>query len=137
DNVNNPVSTVNCSLYEMEHFCLNDDQILQLARMVLIIEKHYTELKGSWCPMDIEWAQDGTDKKLYIIQARPETIHASINHATITTYTLNTGSNDRPKIIVNGQSIGQAIATGTARVIESAVDIDQIKPGEILVTQMT
>lgn len=137
DNVKDPIKTVAATEYEEQHFCLDDGQILELARMVLIIEKHYTQLKGSWCPMDIEWAQDGIDKKLYIIQARPETIHATNNVAVLSVYALDKSSGVQLKKIVDGQSIGQQIVSGVARIIKSAVDIDQIKAGEILVTQMT
>lgn len=132
-----PVKTIACSPFEMDHFCLSDDQIIQLARMILTIEKHYTNLKGGWCPMDIEWAQDGIDKKLYIIQARPETIHSQENYSTLITYSLDKSPESAPKILVSGQSIGQRIISGKARIIESAVDINQIQEGEILVTQMT
>ena len=61
---------------DQEQFSLNDDEIVELSSATVIIEKHYSSLKGRWVPMDVEWAKDGIDKKLYIIQARPETVHA-------------------------------------------------------------
>lgn len=132
-----PTKTVQTTEDEQHHFCLNDAHILELAHMVLTIERYYSQLQGSWCPMDIEWALDGIDKQLYIIQARPETIHATRNYAAITLFTLDKPAQSKASLLVKGQSIGQQIVSGPARVIESVTDIGQIKKGEILVTMMT
>jgi pyruvate,water dikinase len=122
---------------EQRSFCLSNEQILHLAGMILRIEEHYSALKGSWCPMDIEWAQDGVDKKLYIIQARPETVHASAVDKKPEIVRYYSTMDLKPPILVTGQSIGQEIVAGSVRIISSVNDIDQIKEGEILVTAMT
>ena len=118
---------------EQRAFSITDEEILELARQALIIEDHYSEKKGSWCPMDIEWAKD-EDGTLYIVQARPETVHAPKAGATVLeTYELKGTS----KELVQGKSIGRSIASGTVRVIASATDMEQLQDGEILVTDMT
>ncbi|MDR3551378.1 MAG: phosphoenolpyruvate synthase [Candidatus Babeliales bacterium] len=135
DNFQDPTKTVPTTPKEQHEFTLNDGEILELARMVATIEDYYSDLKKSWCPMDIEWAKDGQDNKLYIIQARPETIHSNDVHNSITTYQLQ--QSDALKKMITGQSIGQQIVSGIARVITSPKDIDQVQKGDILVTQMT
>lgn len=119
---------------EQQSFSITDEDVLALARQVLIIEKHYSDAKGAWTPMDVEWAKDGTDGKLYIIQARPETVHGTQNHQILKYYYLD-GKPGAP--IVQGQSIGQQIASGPARVIRDARDIEQVQKGDIIVTEMT
>lgn len=130
-NIDVPVS-------DRQHFSLTDEEILSLARQALTIEEYYSALKNTWCPMDIEWAKDGTDGKLYIIQARPETVHSQKQHVTcLEEYLLDKNSNNKHAILCQGKSVGRKIAIGTARVIESAANISDLKPGEILVTDMT
>ena len=121
-------------------FSLSDDEILALARDILIIERHYSDQKGSWSPMDIEWAKDGQDKKIYIIQARPETIHNKQGAENkLSQYVLT--NKDPEKLINNtiatGQSIGQRIVHGVARVVKDVSEINRIQPGDIIVTLMT
>jgi len=121
-------------------FSLSDDEILSLARDILIIEQHYSEQKGAWAPMDIEWAKDGQDNKLYIIQARPETIHGSQKkQTTLSQYVLNIHDPATldEKTIATGQSIGQHIVHGVARVVKNVSEINRIQPGDIIVTLMT
>lgn len=128
--------TKDVSQRDQHQFCLKDEAILELARAGTIIEDHYSQLHGSWLPMDIEWAQDGYDKQLYIIQARPETVHASPQKdAVITHYTLQKSDDIQP--VVQGEAIGQKIVSGTVRVVHSINDIDVFNQGDILVTQMT
>ncbi len=114
--------------------CLADLEIIELARIVIAIEQRYTQLQGSWCPMDVEWAKDGVDNLLYIVQARPETVHAQQNYDTLVRYKLKSGDH---KLLATGQSIGQKIASGKAKVVTSVRDIDQIQKGDIIVTEMT
>jgi len=121
---------------QITQFCLTDAEILYVARAVTVIESHYSTLAKKWTPVDVEWAQDGTDKQIYIIQARPETVHAQEQHTTLIQYHLK--SNNKPiHVVVTGQSIGQKIVAGKARVIKSLKQINQVRPGEILVTRMT
>ncbi|MDP3889542.1 MAG: phosphoenolpyruvate synthase [bacterium] len=127
------------SLEDQQYFSLTDDEILKLARDVLIIEKHYSQREGRWFPMDIEWAKDGLDGTIYIIQARPETIHGVKRVTMLTTYALRDGDSEKhaDALIVTGHSIGQHITSGIARVIKSVADIEQVQKGDIIVTEMT
>ncbi len=121
---------------ERQSFALTDDEVLSLARQSLLIEQHYSQHHGRHMPMDIEWAKDGIDGQLYILQARPETVHAEkITAAMSERYQL--GDTSGVEILATGRSIGAKIATGRAKVIESAAQIDRIEPGDVLVTDMT
>lgn len=108
-------------------FCLTDSQIEQLANQAIMIEQHYG------CPMDIEWALDGEDKNLYIVQARPETVQSRVKSNVIERYRLN----QKAQILVSGAAIGQKIGAGNARIIDRPEDMDQLSDGDVLVTQMT
>lgn len=124
-------------LPEQRHqFSLNDEEILSLAHSAVVIEKHYSDKASHWVPMDVEWAKDGKDGLLYIVQARPETVHRAQKPKELMLYHL-----DRPvkdlSIKVTGRSIGQKIVSGPARIIKHVADINTVKPGEILVTDMT
>ena len=110
-----------------QRFCLTDEQVESLARQALIIEKHYGR------PMDIEWALDGGDGKLYIVQARPETVESRASSTTVERYQLNGQS----KIIAEGRAIGQKIGQGTARIIMSIAQMHEVQEGDVLVTDMT
>ena len=126
-NANSPVQTVPTSFNEQYQFCLNDEQLHELAKIALKIEKHYSR------PMDIEWALDGLDQQIYIVQARPETVESRNNVDVIERYQLMETDN----IIVTGRAIGQKIGSGTARLIKSIHEMDQIQSGDVLVTDMT
>jgi len=120
----------------MRHqFVLTDAEALELARWGSIIEDHYTRVHGKWTPMDIEWAKDGITGKLYIIQARPETVQAQRDFSKIITYTLKRGKKNR--VLCSGASVGSKIATGKARIIMDVKGIHDFKKGEVLVTDMT
>ena len=125
------------SLEKSQQFSLSDAQIIELAKTACIIEKEYTQNAGGWTPMDIEWAYDGDNGLLYIVQARPETVHAQKEHGhTMTTYRI--APNQKIEIVVKGQSVGQKIAFGRARVIASMHEgLSSLEEGEILVTRMT
>lgn len=123
---------------ERSHFSLTDDEVLFLAQQALIIEQYYSTQKGVWCPMDIEWAKDGFDGKLYIVQARPETIHSQKQHQTkLEEYVLDKSAAGKEQLLVVGKSVGRRIATGVARVIVSAKDMNLVQAGDIIVTDMT
>lgn len=107
-------------------FCISDADIESLARMAVAIERHYGR------PMDIEWAKDGSDQQLYIVQARPETVQ-SVEQKVIEKFLLKETS----QVLVTGRSIGQRIGAGRARVIPSLAEIEQLRAGEVLVTDMT
>ena len=124
---------------EQQVFSLHDEEILFLGRASITIEDYYSQLYGKWMPMDIEWAKDGIDGKLYIVQARPETVHAprqQLKH--FQRYHLEIDDQQVvSRIIVTGQSIGQQIATGKVRIISSIGDVQEFNEGDILVTGMT
>lgn len=108
-------------------FVINEDEILTLARWACIIEDHYKK------PMDIEWAKDGQTKELFIVQARPETVHSQKDQASMKTYVLD----EKGKLLVEGEAVGSKIGQGEVNVIENAKDISQFKKGQVLVTDMT
>jgi len=125
-------------------FSLTDDEIIEIARNVLCIEDYYSGLKGSWSPMDIEWAKDGPEGQIYIVQARPETIHGQkVQHTKVkqtvdTFYTLQADKNQlQQALVTTGLSVGQKIVTGKVRVIFDVNNSEQLREGEILVTEMT
>ncbi|MBN2197618.1 phosphoenolpyruvate synthase [Candidatus Wolfebacteria bacterium] len=126
---------VNVSEKERNSFVLTNKEIQQLAKEAMIVERHYSKKYKRWSPMDLEWAKDGKTGELYIIQARPETVHSLRDLSKIKEYVLE--KNQKSKILVKGISVGSKIATGKANIILSAKDIRKFKPGEILVTDMT
>jgi pyruvate,water dikinase len=117
----------NVPLKDRKKFVLNDDEILKLAEWACIIEEHYGK------PMDIEWAKDGVTGDLFIVQARPETVHSQRDMSAVQTYVLE----EKGKIIIEGEAVGSKIGQGKANVIESASEISKFKKGEVLVTDMT
>ena len=120
------VRTVAVPAAERMRFSLPDAAVEELSRQALAIEQHYG------CPMDIEWALDGSDQQLYILQARPETVHSRVGRS-VQRYTLH----GRSKVIAEGRSIGGRIGSGRARVVRSASSMALVQPGEILVADMT
>ena len=124
---------------ERRSFVLNGKEVLQLARWAVFVEEHYSKKSGQWTPMDLEWAKDGKTKELFIVQARPETVHSRRDFAKIKEYILEKpkAKSQKSKVIVGGASVGSKIAVGKARVILDVKGISQFKAGEILVTDMT
>jgi pyruvate,water dikinase len=121
---------------EQQHqFCLTNEEIVALAKQVLIIEEHYSAQHNTWTPVDIEWAKDGVDQHLYITQARPETVHSTKKSSSFYVYQLD-GKTEQ-KTIVAGQAIGQSIAQGTVRILSTIHDAQQFNKGDVLVTTMT
>ena len=118
---------------ERQRFAITDEEVLTLARFAVEIEKHYTEQAGEFRPMDIEWAKDGETGQLFILQARPETVHSQREAATHATYRLE----ERGEVLVEGKSVGDRIAAGRARIIGSSADMGRLDEGEILITDMT
>lgn len=122
---------------EQHQFSLSDDEVLKLAQYGVVIENYYSELHGRWSPMDIEWAKDGIDGKLYIVQARPETVHS---RKKIEDGLVVYGFEEKPAqktILVVGRSVGSAIATGKARVVGALQHLEEFHEGDIIVTDMT
>jgi pyruvate,water dikinase len=111
---------------ETNKFSLTNSEIIELAKCAKTIEDHYK------VPMDIEWAKDGKDKKIYILQARPETVQSKVSNY-FERFTLK----EKGELIVSGKSVGQKIGTGTAKVVKDISEIENIRPGDVLVTDMT
>ena len=112
---------------------LTDDEVMNLAKQVLIIEDHYSQKKWKFCPMDTEWAKDGKTGELFIVQARPETVHSNTDMSVLKTYELE----KKGEVLIQGRSVGEKIGSGKANVIKDVADISKFKKGEVLVTDMT
>jgi pyruvate, water dikinase len=128
-----PTKNVSVPEEDRRRFCLNDEELLTLARYAVAIEEHYSARAGTTQPMDMEWAKDGETGELYIVQARPETVYAHRHAQVMERYHLK----GQGSVLVQGKSVGKKIAAGTARVIKDVADINQLQPGEVLVTDMT
>lgn len=123
---------------DRSRYSLSNDEIINLAQQALTIEEYYSEQKGYWCPMDIEWAKDGNDGKLYIVQARPETVHSQKQQETFfEEFSLDKKESQNKTILSQGKSVGRKIVSGPARVITSVKQMHEVQAGEILVTDMT
>ncbi len=118
---------------DRSRFCLDDDDVLQIARWACVIEDHYGSLKGRPTPMDIEWAKDGRTGELFVVQARPETVESRVERDALLTYRLR----DRGKVLVTGHSVGRRIGTGTVRVIRDVRRIEDFRDGDVIVTERT
>ncbi|MCO7522701.1 MULTISPECIES: phosphoenolpyruvate synthase [Pseudomonas] len=121
------VKTVEVDRAERARFCLSDDEVNELAKQAMIIEQHYQR------PMDIEWAKDGDDGKLYIVQARPETVKSRASANVMERYLLK----EKGTVLVEGRAIGQRIGAGKVRVINDVSEMDKVQPGDVLVSDMT
>lgn len=122
------VRTVDVPVSERNRYSLTDAEVIELAKYAMIIEKHYQR------PMDIEWGRDGVDGKIYILQARPETVKSQQgNHDVQYRYRLKATGD----VIVTGRAIGQKIGSGPVRVVGDISEMDKVQPGDVLVTDMT
>ncbi|MFJ4153477.1 phosphoenolpyruvate synthase [Pseudomonas sp. NPDC089752] len=121
------VKTVEVDRAERARFCLSDAEVSELAKQAMIIERHYQR------PMDIEWAKDGDDGKLYIVQARPETVKSRSSANVMERYLLK----EKGTVLVEGRAIGQRIGAGKVRVIKDVSEMDKVQPGDVLVSDMT
>jgi pyruvate,water dikinase len=126
-NSTNPVKDIPVSAKDQEQYSITDNQVKSLAKWGMDIEKHYKR------PMDIEWALDGQDKQLYIVQARPETVNSQRNYNIVEEYIIK----KRGAVLVEGRSVGNRIGAGAVNRIMSVKDISKFKPGQVLVTEMT
>ncbi len=121
------VETIDTSATERNRFCLNDEQVEELARQAVTIEQHYGR------PMDIEWAQDGSNGDIYIVQARPETVASRASTSVIERYQLKQSG----AVLLEGRAIGQRIGSGPVRLIKNPSEMSRVKDGDVLVTDMT
>ncbi len=121
------VKTVDVDQADRMRFCLTDEEVTNLAKQAMTIEKHYGR------PMDIEWAKDGDDGKLYIVQARPETVKSRSSGNVMERYLLK----EKGKVLVEGRAIGQRIGAGPVKIIRDVSEMDKVQPGDVLVSDMT
>src|SRR5215510_8279051 len=121
------VKTLDNTEADRNRFCLSDDDVIELARAAVRIEEHYGR------PLDIEWAKDGADGKLYILQARPETVKSRKSTEGQERFLLR----QKSEVMASGRAIGHKIGVGTARVVKDASEMGRIKPGDVIVTDMT
>lgn len=121
------VKTVDVPVELRNRYSLSDDEVQQLARYAMVIERHYGR------PMDIEWGKDGTDGQLYILQARPETVKSQASGQVETRYKLKS----RGAVLAHGRAIGQKVGTGPVRLVHNISEMDKVQPGDVLVTDMT
>ena len=121
------VETVDVDLDARAQFSINDEDVTELCRQAMAIEAHYG------CPMDVEWAKDGDDQQLYIVQARPETVQSQSSGRKLETYLLK----EKGELLAEGRSIGQKIGQGKVRLIDDIDEMDRVQEGDVLVTDMT
>lgn len=135
---NNKIESQMVSPHDMQRFSLNDDEVLTIARLCCSIEQHYSALAGKPVAMDVEWAKDGQDSTIYIIQARPETVHTDEKSRVLTRYVWQDDTAVKnASVLVSGASVGSSIVAGTARVVKNIKQINLVQPGDIIITDMT
>jgi pyruvate,water dikinase len=118
---------------ERRRFAITDEDVLQLARWGIAIERHYSEVRGEATPMDVEWAKDGASGDLFILQARPETVQARRPAGLLETYHLR----EHGPVLLRGHSVGTKVASGVVRVLRRIEDLTSFQPGEVLVAART
>lgn len=133
EDAKHPTKNVAVPESDRKKLVISDDEILQLARMACIIEDHYSTKAGHFKPMDIEWAKDGLTQELYIVQARPETVHSLKDAKTLKKYVLKSSG----EVVIKGMAVGERIGQGKAHIIKEAHMIKAFRKGEVLVTDMT
>ena len=139
DNSDERTRIISVEPAQQHKFCLEDAQILQLADWVMTIEDYYSNLKAKWAPVDVEWAVDGLSRELFIVQARPETIHSRKQTNAIVEYRIADGAVANP-ILVKGVAVGDGIATGKVHILfslDKRLGGTEFAEGDILVTDMT
>ena len=118
---------------DRSRFAINDEEILTLARWACLIEDHYSRKRACYTPMDMEWAKDGRTGELFIVQARPETVHSQKSLDTMEVYRLK----EKGPVLAQGRSVGEKIAQGPVRVVKSARNLNEVQEGDVLVTEKT
>ncbi|OVE74596.1 phosphoenolpyruvate synthase [archaeon D22] len=133
DGSKEPTKTVSVDPEEQKKFVVTEEEILTLAKWAVTIEDHYSEKAGYHKPMDMEWAKDGVTGELFIVQARPETVHSRKDRSKLIKYVMK----EKGKTLIEGKSIGEKIGAGEVNVIKDVHDIGKFKAGQVLVTDMT
>ena len=140
DKADERVKIISTEASFQNRFCLSDAMVIQLSDWIVKIEDYYTKIKKRWTPMDVEWAFDGLSKELFIVQARPETIHSQTEHNKITEYSISHNSKEQ-KIVLKGIAVGDKIGSGKVNILYSldkrVIEGHEFKDGDVLVTDMT
>ena len=140
DKADERVKIISTETSFQNRFCLSDETVIQLSEWIVKIEDYYTGIKKKWTPMDVEWAFDGLSKELFIVQARPETIHSQKDHKKITEYNVN-HSKEEQKILLTGIAVGDKVGSGKVNILYSldkrVIDGHEFNEGDVLVTDMT
>jgi pyruvate,water dikinase len=114
-------------------FAINDEEVLTLADWAIKIEEHYTKARNTYTPMDMEWAKDGVDGKLYMVQARPETVHSQQKATTLEIYKLK----EKSRVLLTGNAVGEKIGAGKVKILKSMAEADKFNEGDVLVAHTT
>jgi len=140
DDPDEKVRVISTEKHMHEKFCIDDATVLQLSKWVVEIEKYYSQKKGHWCPMDVEWAVDGKTQQLFIVQARPETIHSQKKDRKVIEYHINEADKSQ-KLVAQGIAVGDKIASGKVNILYSldtrVAEGNHFHEGDVLVTDMT
>jgi len=132
------VKIISVPVEKQKQFCLTDQEVLKLADWVIKIEDYYSKKKGKWTPMDVEWAKDGELNELFVVQARPETIHSRKDNTKIVVYKIIEPYEKRSKKrVVQGIAVGDKVSSGKVKLLYDINDAKEFKEGDILVTDMT
>jgi pyruvate,water dikinase len=127
------VKNIPVSADDRLRFAISDDEVLRLAHWACLIEDHYSHKHGHYMPMDMEWAKDGRSGELFIVQARPETVQSQKQFDTLEVYRLK----EKARVLAQGRSIGEKIAQGPVRIVRSVKNLQEVRKGDILVTEKT
>ena len=127
------VKNIPVSADDRLRFAISDDEVLRLAHWACLIEDHYSHKHGHYMPMDMEWAKDGRSGELFIVQARPETVQSQKQFDTLEVYRLK----EKARVLAQGRSIGEKIAQGPVRIVRSVKNLQEVREGDILVTEKT
>jgi pyruvate,water dikinase len=140
DKADERVKIIPTEISFQNRFCLPDEMVVQLSGWIVKIEDYYTKIKKRWTPMDVEWAFDGLSKELFIVQARPETIHSQTDHNKITEYSIDHNSKEQT-ILLKGIAVGDKIGSGKVNILYSldkrVIEGHEFNDGDVLVTDMT
>ena len=140
DKADERVKIISTETSFQNRFCLSDEMVIQLSDWIVKIENYYTRIKNRWTPMDVEWAFDGLSKELFIVQARPETIHSQKDHKKITEYSISHNTKEQT-ILLKGIAVGDKIGAGKVNILYSldkrVIEGHEFNEGDVLVTDMT
>jgi len=133
DNSEKPIKNISTPVEDRSSFCISDEDVLKLADYAIKVEKHYTQRAGTDRPMDMEWAKDGIDGELYMVQARPETVASQAEGMILEEFILK----EQGEVITEGRAVGTRIAAGKAKIISDISQLGDFEPGDVLVSDIT